>query len=179
MKVHATIALGIFSLAGTHLAFADGRHRIGTSMNGYEEVAAPGTMSTVATGEFHATISNDEKQIDYVLSYEDLEGAVTQAHIHFGRRSTTGGISVFLCSNLGNGPAGTQACPPSPATVTGTIVAADVIGPAAQGIAPGEFSELIRAIRDGSTYANVHSAKFPAGEVRGQLPGSGRDHDHR
>ena len=33
--------------------------------------------------------------------------------------SVNGGISVFLCSNLGNGPAGTQPCPPGPATITG------------------------------------------------------------
>ncbi|MFD1827627.1 MULTISPECIES: hypothetical protein [Mumia] len=42
---------------------------------------------------------------------------------------------MFLCTNLGNGPAGTQTCPQE-GTVTGTIVAADVVGPASQGIAP-------------------------------------------
>lgn len=171
------IAAGV-ALAVAPLAWADGPQRIGTTMNGYEEVAAPGTISTVASGEFHARIDRDETHIDYELSYKDLEGAVTQAHIHFGRRGTSGGISVFLCTNLNNGPAGTQLCPASPATVTGTIVAADVIGPAGQGIAAGEFEELIRAIRNGATYANVHSVKFPAGEVRGQLPGHGRGHDH-
>ena len=50
-------------------------------------------------------------QIEYRLSYSDLEGDDTQSHIHLGAEATTGGISVFLCSNLGNGPAGTQACP--------------------------------------------------------------------
>jgi CHRD domain len=76
---------------------------------------------------------------------------------------------VFLCSNLGNGPAGTQACPPPPATITGTIRPADVIGPAGQGIDPMEFDELVRAIQAGVAYANVHSETFPNGEIRGQL----------
>jgi hypothetical protein len=80
-----------------------------------------------------------------------------------------GGISIFLCTNLGNGPAGTQACPTAPATISGTVMAADVIGPAGQGIAPGELDEVIRAIRNGSVYVNVHSDLFPGGEIRGQL----------
>jgi hypothetical protein len=94
---------------------------------------------------------------------------VTQAHIHFGSPSQTGGISVFLCTNLGNGPAGTQACPPAPATISGTITPADVIGPAAQGITAGQFAELIEAIRSGATYVNVHSSLYPGGEIRAQL----------
>ena len=38
-----------------------------------------------------------------------------------------------------------------------------------QGIAPGQLNELIAAIRAGVAYVNVHSTKFPGGEVRGQL----------
>ena len=146
-------------------------------MTGYEEVPA---VSTVATGEFQSRISDDETQIDYELSYSDLEGAVTQAHIHFGQRSVNGGISVWLCGNPGPGvvpPPGTPACPPSPATVTGSLTASNVVGPAGQGIAAGEFAELIRAIRAGRTYANVHTTKFPGGEIRSQIaPGGGNRH---
>ena len=46
---------------------------------------------------------------------------------------------------------------------------ADVIGPAGQGIKPGEYAELLRAIRAGATYANVHSSLYPSGEIRAQL----------
>ena len=76
---------------------------------------------------------------------------------------------MFLCDNTGAGPTGTKPCPDPSGTVTGTLHAADVIGPEAQGIAPGEFAELVRAIRAGATYANVHTVKYPGGEIRAQL----------
>ena len=85
------------------------------------------------------------------------------AHIHFGQRSVNGGVAASLC-----GGGGKPACPQS-GTVTGTVVPADVVGPAGQGIAAGEFDELVAAIRAGRTYANVHSTKFPPGEIRGQI----------
>ena len=54
--------------------------------------------------------------------------------------------------------------------MTGVIDSADVIGPAGQGIAPGEFDELISAMRAGLTYANVHSdPMYLGGEIRGQI----------
>ena len=51
----------------------------------------------------------------------------------------------------------------------GTVASDNVIGPAGQGIAAGEFDEMIRAIRSGATYVNVHSNAFPGGELRGQV----------
>jgi hypothetical protein len=102
---------------------------------------------------------------------------VLQAHIHFGQAAASGGISVFLCTNLGNGPVGTQACPAAPATITGTFAAADVIGPVGQGIEAGAFGELVQAMRAGVTYANVHSSKWPGGEIRAQLDNDQSDDD--
>jgi hypothetical protein len=92
-------------------------------LTGYQEVPS---VSTGASGQFKARISNDESQIEWELSYFDLEGAIQQAHIHIGNVGVIGGITVFLCTNLGNGPAGIQPCPAPPATITGTILAADV-----------------------------------------------------
>jgi hypothetical protein len=153
------------------VVFAQGGFkRINELLTGYQEVPA---ISTAGDGEFHARISNDEREIQYELTYSNLQGTVTQAHIHLGQKSVNGGIAVFLCTNLGNGPAGTQLCPlTSPATVSGTIRAADVIGPSGQGLAPGEFGELIAAIRAGATYVNVHSTTWPGGEVRSQIDGN-------
>jgi hypothetical protein len=38
-----------------------------------------------------------------------------------------------------------------------------------QGIEAGNFAELVAAMRVGSTYANVHSTKWPGGEIRAQI----------
>jgi hypothetical protein len=164
------VAVGV---ASNPAAFAENFKNLRGILAGYEE---PPSISTVAGGEFRAQISKDETEIEWELSYSDLEGTIQQAHIHLGQMSVNGGISVFLCTNLGNGPAGIQACPASPATISGTIRAADVSPniPATQaarnqGLDTGELAELIRAIRAGSTYVNVHSTKWPGGEIRSQI----------
>ena len=161
-------------------------------LSGFNEVhfiAAPtpalrGAVSTRASGSFRAEIDDKHDTIDYTLTYGDLEGVVTQAHIHFGQRHTPGGIVVWLCQTAAvPAPAAVAAvtpiCPgPSAGTVTGTINPAQVLDVVGQGIAAGEFEELVRAIRAGITYANVHSTLFPPGEIRGQLRHGGRGHDH-
>ncbi len=166
---------GILLLGLGSYALADGGSKNARGqLIGYQEVPS---VSSRGSGRFEAKIVDNER-IEYRLSYRDLEAAVLQAHIHFAQRDVNGGISVFLCSNLGNGPAGTQACPAAPATITGTLVAANVIGPAGQGIAAGEFDELLAAIRAGKTYANVHTSMFPGGEIRAQLgKDNGKDDD--
>ena len=133
-------------------------------LDGFQETP---TLSTTGHGQFSAKIN--EASIEYTLSYRDLEGATTtQAHIHLGRPAIAGGVSVFLCG--GAAPASNKpACPAKEGTVSGTIVASDVIGPVAQGIDPGQFDELVRAIRAGATYANVHTDKYPGGEIRGRI----------
>jgi hypothetical protein len=159
------------------VAFAGGLRQVRASLRGLNEVPS---ISTVATGNFSAEISHDETAVSWTLSYEDLEGTVTQAHIHFADTDVNGGISVWLCSNLASPPTppGVQACPPPPATISGTFTSANVVGPSGQGIAPGELAELIKAIRARHTYANVHSTLFPGGEARGQIvPGSHQHHE--
>ena len=49
-------------------------------------------------------------------------------------------------------------------TVTRTITPAQVLAQDAQGFEAGDFDELVRAIRNGAAYANVHWEKFTAGE---------------
>jgi len=167
-----TIVLSLAAFAAfSAVAIAQGFINIKELLTGYEEVPS---VSTGASGQFNARIRGDE--IEWQLSYSDLEGAVQQAHIHFGNVGVNGGITVFLCTNLGNGPTGTQACPAPPATISGRIFAADVSPNIAataaartQGINTGQIDELIAAMRAGATYVNVHSATWPGGEVRSQI----------
>jgi hypothetical protein len=150
-------------LSAPALTVADDEIRV--RLEGFQE---PPAVSTVATGRFQAEIDRDS--IEYRLSYSGLEAPVTQAHIHLGQKDVNGGIVVFLCQTTSfPDPTGlAPTCPPS-GTVTGTITAANVLAVPAQGIAAGEFGEVLRAIRRGVTYVNVHSDKFPGGEIRGQI----------
>ncbi len=134
---------------------------IGAHLDGYGEVPA---LSSAASGLFFGKISADETSLDYILYYELDGGTASAAHIHLGQPGVNGGIAAFLCGG-GNKPA----CPTPSGTVSGTVVASDVIGPASQGIAANEMAELVRAIRKGAAYVNVHTSGFPAGEVRGQI----------
>ncbi|MCM0677164.1 CHRD domain-containing protein [Micromonospora phytophila] len=152
--------------------WSDSRHRetVRARLSGYQE--DPLTISTPGSGRFVAQIDERDKKIRYRLSYEDLRD-VQQAHIHFGGRHQSGGIAAFLCSNLkdakGGAPKHVPSCPESSGTVEGTIKPDDVVGPADQGIEPGEFDELVDAIQAGVTYVNVHTKKYPNGEIRGQI----------
>ncbi|HEY9376556.1 MAG TPA: CHRD domain-containing protein [Jiangellaceae bacterium] len=173
-----TVSVAAAVIVGGTVAVASGddgrvrRSTVSERLSGYEE--DPLVLSTTGTGTFRARIDSSSQEITYRLTYSALEGNVLQAHIHLGGRHQSGGISVFLCTNLGNGPAGTQLCPAAPATVTGTISPVDVIGPAGQGITAQQFDELVSAIRAGVTYVNVHSSVYPGGEIRAQLG----DHSH-
>lgn len=164
----AAVTLAIAALAGA----SSGSSNIDAheGLMGYQEVPA---LSTTGVGSFEAKVVDGGAAVEWTLTYDRLEGDVLQSHIHFGQRSVNAGISVFLCTNLGNAPAppasATAACPPPPATISGTFRANDVVGPTAQGIEPGAFDELIAAIRAGKAYANVHTSKWPGGEIRGQL----------
>ncbi|MGN9779279.1 CHRD domain-containing protein [Micromonospora sp. H33] len=156
------------------------RFDVRAHLDGYQE--DPLTISTTGNGRFEAHVDERKKEIEFRLSYEDLEGKVNAAHIHFGGRHQSGGIIAFLCGSpskdgKGGAPKGTKECPAAPATVRGTIKPEDVIGPQEQGIKPGEFDEVVDAIKAGVTYANVHTDKYPNGEIRGQIKKDDRKKD--
>jgi len=155
---------------------------IQAALIGYQEVPS---VSTPASGEFHAKISRDGTSINYELTFGDLVGTVQQSHIHVAQRGVNGSVVVWLCQTATTpAPASVAAttpfCPQS-GTVTGTITAANVVtaATASQQIVAGELDEVIAAIRAGVAYVNVHATPLnPGGEIRGQIRGSEkRDED--
>jgi hypothetical protein len=163
VAVGAVVTVGSIALAGGR----GGDESFSVPLVGYEEVSS---KSTVAQGRLRLRIDGD--QLRYTLTYSNLETPALFSHIHFGQRHTNGGISAFLCGG-GDKPA----CPPTSGTVSDVIDPADVIGPSDQGIEAASFSELVAAIRAGATYANLHSQRFPSGEIRGQIGDEGHEHD--
>lgn len=162
-----TLGAAVAAVAATSVALANGdsgRNSFKAELNGYNEVVGPGSISTTGHGIFRAKIDEDSQTISYTLTYAEVENPVTQAHVHFAQRHVGGGVIYFLCGG-GDKPA----CPSPGGTVSGVVDAADIIGPAGQGIEAGSFAEAVRAMRAGATYANVHSTRWPAGEIRGQV----------
>jgi CHRD domain len=179
MKLGSSAFAAALLLAGaTGAAHATDRDdsTVHARLSGFQEVPS---VASVAGGRFKARIDEAAGTIFWELDYSGLQADVLQAHIHFGQRHTNGGITVFLCTNLGNGPAGTPPCPARTANLNGTIAAANVLAsPPAQQLPAGGFAQLVRAMRAGATYVNVHSAASPGGEIRGQIrAGRGRGHD--
>jgi hypothetical protein len=115
-------------------------------------------VTTTAKGaaEFEATMGG--KELKYKLTVEGIEN-VTAAHIHIGKKGK-------------NGPpvAGLFAGPKKEGTFSGTlgegtITDKDLVGP----LAGKTVKDLIKALRSGELYVNVHTDKYPDGELRGQI----------
>jgi hypothetical protein len=131
-------------------------------LNGFQEVPS---VSTTGYGEFDAELVNDTT-IHYVFRYAGLEGGTSLfAHVHFAQRSVNGGVAFFLCGG-GSKP---DPCPNVEGTVEGDVTPSDVVGPNGQGIEPGSFDEIVRAMQAGHSYVNIHTTRWPGGEIRGQI----------
>ena len=166
--VRATLSAACLMMGGPAIAA-----EFSAKFSGFQEVGGIGAAQTGAIfsagkATMDLKLNRNTRAIAYKLSYSDLGTTVTQAHIHFGKVHVGGGIIVFLCTNLGNGPAGTPACPPS-GTVTGTLLPASVVGPGSQNIVAGNWDAFVAALESDTAYGNIHTTQFPAGEIRGQV----------
>lgn len=150
---------GLAMVVAAPVVVGDSDQEFRASLNGYLEVPS---ISTTARGSFAAEVKGST--IRYRLTFRDLGSDSLFAHIHFARPDVNGGVAAFLCGG-GDKPK----CPVRGGTVSGVIDAADVVGPVDRGIAAGEFAELVRAMRNGATYVNVHSTIYGPGEIRGNI----------
>ncbi len=167
LLILTTVAVLAIGAIGTASASNDQNERkdVKAKLSGFAEVPS---ISTTGAGKLRLRIDPTNTTITYELTYSGLQGgSAAAAHLHLGQAAVAGGVIADLCGGAKPAcPAGTSG------TVSGTIVAANVLGPVAQGIAgPADWAEVLRAIRAGVVYANVHTATYPLGEIRGQLGG--------
>ena len=162
-----TATLAVLLAGATSLLWADAasmQTKVTASLTGSEQVPP---VQTKGSGQFQGTIAGT-KSISYRLTFSRPSSRVTAAHIHLGKTGTNGGVIVFFC-----GGGGKRSCPASGGTVTGTITGADVNPQPATGttagIKRGDLAGTIQAIMNGDTYVNVHTTKYPDGEIRGQI----------
>jgi CHRD domain len=150
-----------------------------------------GAIFSTGSGRLTLKIDKQNRTIDYELTYSFPDAAATpivgtqfvnQAHLHFGQKHTTGGINVWLCQSADNPApaavsAATPTCPSPSGTVTGTIAPGQVLALAPQGFPAGQdgFDALLDALQNDAIYGNVHTDRFPTGEIRGQF--ADRDDD--
>ena len=94
-----------------------------------------------AYGLFTASLSG--RSLTWRLTFSALTGKALAAHIHLGKAGVAGPVTVPLCGPCASGVHGKV-------TVTAKVRA---------------------ALLNGGAYVNVHTAKNPAGEIRGQVAG--------
>ena len=150
-RITRFVALGmVAAIAAGTVAGAAGR-RLSTPLSGAEEVDANGNPSgdPNGTGTAVLTLNVGKEQVCYELSWANLDGTVTRAHIHEAPAGQNGGIVVSLFE--GQSYPGTH-----------SVSACD--------LGDGTKEEIRRILADPSAfYVNVHDSVRPAGAVRGQL----------
>jgi hypothetical protein len=124
-----------------------------TNMTGQEEVPP---VDTQAVGE--AILTQDlplNQTMHYFVNVTGIEG-VSQGHIHSGAEGENGPIVVTLF-NFDS--------PQNEVLQYSNFTASNLEGPM-QG---KTMQDLIAAMKNGTTYINVHTEQNPNGEIRGQL----------
>ena len=139
-----TAGLAVAALVVVSLAAAKESYNISAGLDVKQEVPKQAVKAPNARGSFSGTVveNGNKATLKWKLSYSHLSGKATAAHIHLGKRGVAGNVLVALCGgNCHSGMRGTAT-----------------------------FSkDVVDKIERGLTYVNVHTAKNPAGEIRGQV----------
>ncbi len=158
MKTLKSILIAAFAVAlTTSLGMAAARLDFRAGLTGKNEVPV---VTTKAKGEADFMMSKDGKELTYILKLKNIEG-VTAAHIHAGKKGEDGEAIAGLFA----GPEKTGKF--SGVLAKGTITDKDLVGP----LAGKTIDDLVKMIKDGDAYVNVHTARVPNGELRGEIEG--------
>ena len=111
------------------------------SLTSGKEIPKQAVKVPNATGKFTATVSGST--LKWTLTFSKLSGAATAAHIHLGAMGKAGAPLVALCGPCKSGVSGS-------APLTAALKT--------------DFTKHL-------LYVNIHTAKNPAGEIRGQISG--------
>ncbi len=156
MKILKLILYASFMvLLPVSLGIAAGNQTFKAKLTGKEVVPA---VKTAAKGEAIFKLSKDGKDLTFTVTVTDIEN-VTAAHIHGGKKGKNGAPVI----NLFTGPMKEGKF--SGELATGTITDADLFG-SLQG---KTVSDVVKMIKAGDFYVNVHTEKYPDGEIRGQI----------
>src|SRR2546423_942659 len=126
----AALAVSILAAPAVHSQ----TERFSASLIGANEVPP---INTEGRADFNMTIQ--PSGITFSINFSGLSSPLAVAHTHFGVPNVNGGVMIFLC-----GGGGQPACPATTSgTITGTITAANVVGPTAQGVTAGDLATAL------------------------------------
>jgi hypothetical protein len=143
-KLLAVLAVGAVAVTATAMSGAATTKTVGwkAPLTSAQEVPKQVVKMAAAHGSFTGTLSGNT--LKWKLTYADLTGPATAAHIHVGAKGKSGNVVVPLCGA-------------KPACKSGLTGSAKIT------------SQLKAWFSKHLLYVNVHTAKNPAGEIRGQL----------
>lgn len=126
--------------------------KFNAKLSGQEEVPP---VQTTAYGM--AWFKPMQDKVWFKLNVTDMQG-VTQAHIHTGKQGENGPPVVTLYKS------------DTPQPINGKLAYGNITANLLEGPMKGkQISDLATAMSNGSTYVNVHTEKYPNGEIRGQI----------
>ena len=149
--IAVTITMVSVTTFSNHIVLAQNQ-KFNTKLSGQQEV--PPVQSTASGMAWFKTMQD---KIWFKLNVTDMQG-VTQAHIHTGKQGENGPILVTLYKS------------DTPQPINGKLAYGNITANLLEGPMKGkQISDLATAMSNGSTYVNVHTEKYPKGEVRGQI----------
>ncbi len=149
----ASIVLAMLLTAS--IGFSAQRGSFGASLSGSDAVPR---VKTTARGEAVFKLAKNGTELTYKLTVSGIEN-VTAAHIHLGKQGKSGPPVVGLFA----GPTKTGKF--SGVLAQGVITRKELLG----SLSGKPVASLVKLIRSGDTYVNVHTDAHPEGEIRGQI----------
>jgi hypothetical protein len=138
--VIAVTAVAVCASAFTALSLAGKTSTVWTAaLSSGQEIPKQVVKDSAAHGLFKGTLTGTS--LKFTLTFAKLTGPATAAHIHLGAKGVSGNVVVPLCT-------------PCHSPVTGTVTVSTAL--------QQDFKKHL-------LYVNVHTAKNPNGEIRGQL----------
>jgi len=136
----ATAALVFAAISAARPAAA--HFKLSTALNAGQEIPKQVVKNASGHGTFTGTLVGTK--LTWKLTWAKLSGGATAAHIHIGAKGVAGNVIVPLCTPCGAASGSKSGTAKIPAS-------------------------LLKTIQKHGTYVNVHTAKNPNGEIRGQL----------